>query len=70
VSRLNAALFDPKRRISYRRLLAFGTATALLVSGYIGEQTWWYVTGVFIAAEIAGKAVGALGSRTEAPPPA
>jgi len=69
ITRWGIILFDPRRKASYRRLLAFGTATVLLVTGYIDQNVWWQVTGVFIAAEIAGKAVGAL-ARTKAPPPA
>jgi len=63
VRQVTRALFDPEARVSYRRLLAFATATALLLSGHVGEATWWQVCAVFIAAEVASKGVKAWESR-------
>lgn len=50
VKQLGSALFG-EQRISYRRMLAFLTGTALLVYGYIGSSEWLNLAMVFVAAE-------------------
>lgn len=50
--KLLQALFGTCRdRLSYRRLLAFGVATWLLVAGHITPEHWLTVAVVFIGAE-------------------
>jgi len=46
-------LFDPVKKISYRRLLAWGVGTALVFYGKIGDEAWMWVTIAFIAGESA-----------------
>jgi len=52
-----------------RRLLAWLTATVLLVLGYVGEDTWLVVCCVFIGAEVAQKGVQAWGEKPTQPRP-
>lgn len=53
MERLLSALFRADRQISWRRLVAWVGATALLVTGYVGEDTWMFVTVAFIGGELA-----------------
>tara|TARA_R110000751_G_scaffold31335_1_gene79898 strand:+ start:407 stop:619 length:213 start_codon:yes stop_codon:yes gene_type:complete len=46
-------LFDPVKKISYRRLLAWSVGTALCYTGKIGDEAWMWVTIAFIAGEAA-----------------
>jgi len=46
-------LFDPVRKISYRRLLAWGVGTGLVYYDKIGDEAWMWVTIAFIAGESA-----------------
>lgn len=46
-------LFDPVKKISYRRLLAWSVGTALCFYGKIGDDAWMWVTIAFIAGEAA-----------------
>ena len=46
-------LFDPVKKISYRRMLAWGVGTALCYTGKIGDEAWMWVTIAFIAGEAA-----------------
>jgi hypothetical protein len=65
VNSVAVRLFDPERKVSYRRLLAWATGTVLLVTGYVSEMTWWQVTAIFMGMEVAGKGVAALERRYE-----
>jgi len=60
-----AKLFDPKKRISYRRLLAWSTGTWLVINDHITSEDWRWVTGFFIA----GEAVKYLSSPPSPTPP-
>ena len=42
-------LFDPVKKISYRRLLAWSVGTALVFYEKIGDEAWMWVTIAFIA---------------------
>ena len=61
-----AALFSSQSRISYRRLLVFAVATALLLmptaagGSVIDAMTWAYVALAYIAGDSAEKALAAL----------
>lgn len=46
-------LFDPVKKISYRRLLAWAVGTWLVYDGKIGDEAWMWVTIAFIAGEAA-----------------
>ena len=46
-------LFDPVKKISYRRLLAWSVGTALVFYEKIGDEAWMWVTIAFIAGEAA-----------------
>lgn len=48
---LTKKLFCAQNRVSYRRLLAFLVATALLMRGVIDSTVWMVVTSVFIGIE-------------------
>lgn len=68
ISRLVRSLLHASDRLSYRRLLAWATATGLLLAGRLGEQGWLLVTGIFVASEVAerivaGRAPPALSDR-------
>ena len=60
------ALFSSQSRISYRRLLVFAVATALLLmptaagGSVIDSMTWAYVALAYIAGDSAEKALAAL----------
>ena len=53
-------LFHAHERISYRRLMAFGAACALLWAGKLDGDQWVYVTIAFIAGQAAPKILGAV----------
>lgn len=53
------ALFTPGRRWSYRRLLAFAVATALLLAGQLSEGAWTTIALAFIGGESVVRAVAA-----------
>ena len=61
-----AALFSSQSRISYRRLLVFAVAPALLLmptaagGSVIDAMTWAYVALAYIAGDSAEKALAAL----------
>jgi hypothetical protein len=46
-------LFDPVKKISYRRLLAWSVGCGLVYAGRIGDDAWMWVTIAFIAGESA-----------------
>ena len=46
-------LFDPVKKISYRRLLAWSVASGLVYVDKIGDDAWMWVTIAFIAGESA-----------------
>ena len=46
-------LFDPAKKISYRRLLAWSVASGLVYADRIGDDAWMWVTIAFIAGESA-----------------
>lgn len=46
-------LFDPVKKISYRRLLAWSVASGLVYADRIGDDAWMWVTIAFIAGESA-----------------
>jgi len=54
------ALFSATDRISYRRLLAFVTATGLLIGEKLADEQWVYVCVAFIAAEAGPKMIDSL----------
>ena len=60
VSKAFNGLFHAHERISYRRLMAFGAATALIWMGRIDADAWVYVCIAFIAGEAAPKMMSAL----------
>lgn len=45
------ALFHTEKRLSYRSMLAWLVACVLLLAHEIDEQTWLWVTSVFISGE-------------------
>jgi hypothetical protein len=53
VTKVFDKLFDPVKKISYRRMLAWGVGTALCYTGKIGDEAWMWVTIAFIAGEAA-----------------
>lgn len=54
-------LFDASERISYRRLLAFSTGTAiLLLTDKLDGQQWLYLAVAFVAGEAAPKIASAI----------
>ena len=53
-------LFHAHERISYRRLLAFGAACAMLWAGKLDSEQWCWVAIAFIAGEAAPKILGAV----------
>jgi len=52
-SKLVDSLFDPMKKISYRRLLAWAAGTWLVYVDKITDDTWMWVTIAFIAGESA-----------------
>ena len=50
-----SGLFDAHERISYRRLMAFATATGLLYVDKLDAESWVLVCVAFIAGEAAPK---------------
>lgn len=54
------ALFGATGRISYRRLLAFATATGLLLADKLTSGDWVYVCVAFVAAEAGPKMMDSL----------
>lgn len=46
-------LFDPVKKISYRRMLAWSVGTSLVWAEKIGDEAWMWVTIAFIAGEAA-----------------
>ncbi len=48
-------LFNAHERISYRRLMAFATATGLLYVDKLDAESWVFVCVAFIAGEAAPK---------------
>ena len=52
--------FSATTRISYRRLLCWGTGTGLLLVGRVDAETWLYLSLAFIAGEAAPKMMSAL----------
>jgi len=55
-----SSLFHAHERISYRRLLAFGTGTYLLTAGKLTSEEWVMIAVAFIAGEAAPKILGAI----------
>lgn len=53
--KLARTLFGDRGRLSYRRLLAFAAATALLISGHLSEGNWLWVALGFMGLEGAVK---------------
>ena len=53
IRRLWLALMGTHDRISYRRLLAWTTATVLLATGHLDPWAWVAVTGIFISGDSA-----------------
>jgi hypothetical protein len=53
ITKMTDMLFDPVKKISYRRLLAWSVGTALCFYGKIGDDAWMWVTIAFIAGEAA-----------------
>jgi len=54
------AFFGSTNRISYRRLLAFATATGLLLADKLTSGDWVYVCVAFVAAEAGPKMMDSL----------
>ena len=52
--------FHATERISYRRLMTFAAASALLLSGQLDGDQWVYVAIAFIAGEAAPKMAAAF----------
>jgi hypothetical protein len=52
-------LFDEKRRVSYRRLLAWSVGTWLVYVDKIDGEVWQWVTIAFIAGEVTKGVLGA-----------
>ena len=53
ITKMTDMLFDPVKKISYRRMLAWGVGTGLCWAGKIGDDAWMWVTIAFIAGEAA-----------------
>lgn len=53
IRRLWLSLVSAQDRISYRRLLAWATGTALLACGVLDSWAWVAITGLFIAGDSA-----------------
>jgi len=53
ITKMTDMLFDPVKKISYRRLLAWAVGTGLCFYGKIGDDAWMWVTIAFIAGEAA-----------------
>ena len=53
ITKMTDMLFDPVKKISYRRLLAGSVGTALCFYEKIGDDAWMWVTIAFIAGEAA-----------------
>ena len=53
-------LFHAHERISYRRLMAFGAACAMLWAGKLDSEQWVLVCCCFIAGETAPKILSAF----------
>ena len=58
---LFSKLFSSQSRISYRRIMVFAVATALLFTTAIDADIWCYVALAYIAGDSAEKALAALG---------
>jgi len=53
ITKMTDMLFDPVKKISYRRMLAWSVGTGLCWAGKIGDEAWMWVTIAFIAGEAA-----------------
>lgn len=69
-ARLVELLAHPAHRWSYRRLLVFVVATALLLRGALTEGVWLAVALSFIVGETGERIARAAGQPTEPPAPA
>lgn len=59
-------LFDPVKKISYRRLLAWSVGCGLVYYDKIGDDAWMWVTIAFIAGESAKLLAPPRGIRAKA----
>jgi len=59
-------LFDPVKKISYRRLLAWSVGCGLVYYDKIGDEAWMWVTIAFIAGESAKLLAPPRGIRAKA----
>ena len=59
-------LFDPVKKISYRRLLAWSAGCGLVYYDKIGDEAWMWVTIAFIAGESAKLLAPPRGIRAKA----
>jgi hypothetical protein len=55
-----AALLASQGRLSYRRMLVFGVACALLWKGVIPPEAWLWVAVAYIGGDALEKAAGAI----------
>ena len=63
------ALLGSQERLSYRRLLVFGTGTALLCTHKLDEHTWLILSLTYLGTEIAEKVLCAMTGRQNADMP-
>jgi hypothetical protein len=65
MTRVLQALLAVQGRVSYRRLLAWTTATVLLATGHLDAWAWVAVTGVFIGGDAAERVARIASGRGE-----
>ena len=53
ITKMTDMLFDPVKKISYRRLLAWSVGCGLVYADKINDDAWMWVTIAFIAGESA-----------------